>query len=157
MLINNNHNTAKAETPTYLLSQETPTNKTEEKPETFRVDLRHPERAFWIGSSLHPHEKTLLKHFLSENSDVFAWSPTDMPGIDPEVICHKLSIKTDAKLVKQKPKRMDEERSRAINDEVDRLFQAGFIREMFYSDWLFNPVVTPRFSKYVKTESDESR
>jgi len=43
-----------------------------------------------------------------------------MPGIDPEVICHKLSIKADAKPVKQNLRRINEERSRAISDEVDR-------------------------------------
>ena len=30
-----------------------------------------------------------------------------MPGIDPEVICHKLSIKSNAKPVKQKPRRIN--------------------------------------------------
>jgi len=49
---------------------------------------------------MHPHEKTLFKQFLSDNSDIFAWSPTDMFGIDPEAIYHKLSIKSNAKLVK---------------------------------------------------------
>jgi len=52
-----------------------------------------------------------------------------MPGIDPEVIYHKLSIRADAKLVKQKPRRMNEERSRAISNKVDRLLQTGFIQE----------------------------
>ena len=40
-----------------------------------------------------------------------------MPVIDPEVICHKLSIKADVKPVKQKPRRMNEERSCTISDE----------------------------------------
>jgi len=44
-----------------------------------------------------------------------------------KVICHKLSIKGDAKLVKQKPRKMNEEKSHAISDEVNRLLQAGFI------------------------------
>jgi len=48
-----------------------------------------------------------------------------MPGIDPEVICHKLSIQADAKPAMN-------ERSHAISNEVDRLLQAGFIQEMFY-------------------------
>ena len=48
----------------------------------------------------------MFKQFLLKNTDVFAWSPTDMPGIDPEVICHKLSIKADTKPVKQNPERM---------------------------------------------------
>jgi len=50
-----------------------------------------------------------------------------MSGIDPEVIYHNLSMRADAKLAKQKPKRMNEERSHAIINKVDRLLQAGFI------------------------------
>ena len=53
-----------------------------------------------------------------------------MPGIDPDVICYKLSIKAEAKPVKQKPRRMNEEQSRAMNDEVDSLLQAGFIQDI---------------------------
>ena len=67
-----------------------------------------------------------------------------MPGIDPKVICHKLSIKTDAMPVKQKRERMNEERSRAISDEVDRLLQASFIRETFYPDWVSDPVLVKK-------------
>ena len=32
---------------------------------------------------------------------------------------------------------MNEEKSHAISDEVDRLLQAGFIQEIFYPKWLF--------------------
>jgi len=35
---------------------------------------------------------------------------------------------------------MNEERSRTINDKVDRLLQSGFVQETFYTDWLSNPV-----------------
>jgi len=62
-----------------------------------------------------------------------------MPKIDPEVICHELSIKADAKPVKKKPRRMNEERSRAISEKIDFLLRAGFVRETFYPDWLSNP------------------
>ena len=55
-----------------------------------------------------------------------------MPRIDPKVIYYKLSIKADAKPLKQKSRRMNEEWSRVISDEVDRLLRAGFIRETFY-------------------------
>ena len=50
-----------------------------------------------------------------------------MPEIDPEIICHKPFIKADTKPVKQKPRRMNEERSCAISDEVACLLQVGFI------------------------------
>jgi len=67
-----------------------------------------------------------------------------MPGINSEVICHKLSIKADNKPVKQKPRRMNEEWSHAISDEVEHLLRAGFIREKFYPDWLSNPVLVKK-------------
>jgi len=51
----------------------------------------------------------LVQEFLSDNLAVFTWTPTDMPGIDPDIICHKLSIKADTKLGKQKPRRMNKE------------------------------------------------
>ena len=60
-----------------------------------------------------------------------------MLGIDPNVICYKLSIKADTKPVKQKFRRMNEERSHTINDKVDCLLQTGLIRETLYPDWLF--------------------
>jgi len=37
-----------------------------------------------------------LQKFLSENLDVFAWSPTYMPGVDPSIICCKLFIRPEA-------------------------------------------------------------
>jgi len=55
-----------------------------------------------------------------------------MPGINPSIIWNKLFFRMDAKLVKQKLIRMNEEWSLSISDEVDHLLQASFIRETFY-------------------------
>ena len=82
--------------------------------------------------------------FLSNNQDVFAWYTTDMPRIDPQIICHRLSIKPGAKPVKQKARRINIERSQTLSEEVDRLLQAGFIRETLYPEWLANPVLVKK-------------
>jgi len=111
-----------------------PKRKIEEEPESFLVDPHYPKQVLRIVSRLHPQEMTLIKKFLSNNLDVFAWAPTNMPGIDPSIICHKLSIKADAKTANQKPMRMNEKWSGAVSDEVDCLLQANFIRETFYLD-----------------------
>jgi len=47
--------------------------------------------------------------------------PIDVPGVDPFIICHELSILSEAKPVKQKPRKMNVECLRALNDEVDQL------------------------------------
>ena len=44
----------------------------------------------------------LLKDF----KDVFAWSYEDMPGIDPEIVQHRIPLDLEARPVKQKLKRI---------------------------------------------------
>ena len=45
-----------------------------------------------IGSKLSEGLRRRLVNFLRSNSDCFAWSHLDMPGIDPEVIIHRLQV-----------------------------------------------------------------
>jgi len=71
-----------------------PNSKTEEEPESFLVNPHHPEQVVLTGSRLHPQEKTSFKEFLSDNLDVFAGSPTDMPGIDHSIFTSSPSRRT---------------------------------------------------------------
>jgi hypothetical protein len=41
---------------------------------------------------LREDEKKWLVQLLKDYIDVFAWSFHDMPGLDPEVACHKLNL-----------------------------------------------------------------
>jgi len=59
----------------------------------------HPKPIF-ISESLSLTEKEELIILLKEYIDVFAWSYEDMPGLDPQVVMHRLNIKPDAKPVK---------------------------------------------------------
>ena len=68
-------------------------------------------------------------------------------GVDL-VIYHKLFILPKAKPV---PQKMNVEPFRVLNDEVDRLLKAGFIRETLYIDWLTNPILVRK-----KMGSEES-
>ena len=58
-----------------------------------------------------------------------------MGGIDPAIITHKLNVSPSFKPVKQK-RSFALERQKAINEEVDKLLQAGAIREVEYPEWL---------------------
>ncbi|XP_059436593.1 uncharacterized protein LOC132169597 [Corylus avellana] len=55
-----------------------------------------------IGSQLTPKVREALVRFLQQNLKVFAWSPEDMPRIDPKDIVHHLNINLEVKPVKQK-------------------------------------------------------
>ncbi|RDX85378.1 hypothetical protein CR513_33434, partial [Mucuna pruriens] len=52
----------------------------------------NPTHKTKIGTALAQEEESHLISFLQENWDVFAWSLADMLGIDPDFICHHLSI-----------------------------------------------------------------
>jgi hypothetical protein len=55
-----------------------------------------------------------------------------MPGIPREVIEHKLGIDPSYKSVKQKERRYTPERRKTIQQEVNKLLEAGFIRLVDY-------------------------
>ena len=103
-----------------------------------------PEHLAYIGSKLTKDLKGLLTQFLRQNGDVFAWTQADMGGIDPAIITHKLNTNPSFKPVKQKRRSFASERQKAINEEVDKLIQAGAIREVEYPKWLANVVLVKK-------------
>ena len=100
-----------------------------------------PEHLAYIGSKLAEDLKNPLIHFLRQNKDVFAWKQADMGGIDPTVITHRLNVNPSFKPIKQKRRSFTPERQKAINEEVNKLLQAGAIREVEYPEWLANVVL----------------
>jgi hypothetical protein len=86
----------------------------------------------------------VLVDFLRANADIFAWIPSDMPGIPREVVEHSLDILPHSRAVQQRLLRFDEERRRAIGEELRKLLEAGFIKEVFHRMWLANPVLVKK-------------
>ena len=69
-----------------------------------------------------------------------------MPGIPREVAKHSLDIRPNSKPVKQRLRRFDELKRRAIGEELQKLLAAGFIKEVFHPEWLANPVLVKKKS-----------
>ena len=110
-----------------------------------RVVIRQDEkRYFQVGSQLAPLEKAALVKFLEDNIDVFALSTYDVPGIDPEFICHWLNVNPEATPQKKPPRCSSKEHAEAVRVEVNKLKQAGAIKEIFYPEWLANIVVVKK-------------
>jgi hypothetical protein len=89
----------------------------------------------------------VLIDFLKANLDVFAWKPSSMKGISREVDEHKLNIKPGSKPVKQRLCLFNDEKCMAIAEEIKKLLCSGFIREVFYPEWLANPVLVKKKNK----------
>ena len=82
--------------------------------------------------------------FHVQNVDVFAWSPYEVPRVDPEFIVHKLNVDPLYPPKKQKSRRLAKEHVDAVRQEVKRLKEVEVIKEIFLSEWLTNTVVVKK-------------
>ncbi|CAL8153079.1 unnamed protein product [Prunus armeniaca] len=70
-----------------------------------------------------------------------------MPGIDPQIICHRLHVNPAIKPVAQKRRNFAPERVTIIEAEIDKLLVVGFIEEVSYAEWLANVVLVAKKDK----------
>ncbi|XP_020266393.1 uncharacterized protein LOC109841874 [Asparagus officinalis] len=74
-----------------------------------------------------------------------------MPGLDPQVAMHRLNIKPDIKPVKQQQRRFRPQVIEAIEAEVKKLIESGFIREEQHPDWVANIVPVLKKNGKIRT------
>ncbi|GJV82399.1 reverse transcriptase domain-containing protein [Tanacetum coccineum] len=75
----------------------------------------YPEQEVSIGGSLSDTGRAAVCALLQRNLDIFAWEPKHMT-----------------------------ERAKAILEEVHKLVEAGIMQEVYYHDWLSNPVMVKK-------------
>ena len=97
-----------------------------------------------IGAALCDEEKKGLIELLQEYVDVFAWSYEDMPGLDTDIVVHRLPLKPECPPVKQKPRRTRPDMALKIKEEVEKQLNAGFLSVSEYPQWVANIVPVPK-------------
>ena len=80
-----------------------------------------------IGSRLCSEVKKGLIDLLREYSDVFAWSYQEMPGLDSDIMEHRLPLKPECPPVKQKLRRTHHEMEVNIKEEVQKQINVDFL------------------------------
>nr|GFA54931.1 reverse transcriptase domain-containing protein [Tanacetum cinerariifolium] len=111
---------------------------------TVTLHLDFPDQEVVIGGSLSDKGHTELCSILKKNLDIFARQPSDMTGVPRSVAEHRLHIRDGYSPVRQKKRGQAPERARAIQAEVQKLVEAGIMREVYYRDWLSNPVMVKK-------------
>lgn len=111
--------------------------------DTKQIDLvpGDPSKQASIRAHMEGEHEQALVAFLWENKDIFAWKPSDMPGVARELAEHGLNVDPMAKPVKQPLWRFHDDRRKAIGEEIARLLAAGFITVVFHPKWVENPVL----------------
>ncbi|KAK8517059.1 hypothetical protein V6N13_092337 [Hibiscus sabdariffa] len=97
-----------------------------------------------IGTCITAKTRRDLIELLFEFKDVFAWSYQDMPGLNTDMVVHKLPIKEGCKPVQQKLRRMRPDVLLKIKEEIKKQFDAGFLCTVKYPEWVANIVPVPK-------------
>ncbi|GJX29066.1 reverse transcriptase domain-containing protein [Tanacetum coccineum] len=67
-----------------------------------------------------------------------------MTGVPRSIAEHRLNIREGYSPVRQKKRGQAPERAKAIQTEVQKLVEAGIMREVYYHEWLSNPVMVKK-------------
>ena len=108
-----------------MVEEEPP--KPMEEAENIELVEGDPSETTKVGKELQSSLKDELVKFLKKNLDVFAWSHEDMPGIDGDVIEHRLNVDPIKKPIQQKRRLFALEWNKVVMEEVEKLLTAGFI------------------------------
>ena len=127
---------------TWVIEEKRP--KIVEKLETIELVKGDPMKTTQVRTSLSSQTKKEIISLLKDNLDVFAWSHKDMPGIPTNIIQHRLNVDPEKKPVQQRRRVFAPEWNKAVMDEVNKLFAANFIREVYHPEWLANIVMVKK-------------
>ena len=124
-----------------LLEQECKALQPHEEPvETINLGTEEEKKEVKIGTTLEASIKERLVKLLQEYVDVFAWSYQDMPGLDTDIVEHKLPLQPECPPVKQKLRRTRPDMALKIREEVKRQFDVGFLAVAKNPQWVANIV-----------------
>ncbi|KAI3446917.1 hypothetical protein Pfo_003582 [Paulownia fortunei] len=104
-------------------------------PELEEGDTSNPRPTYISTLLTNDEEKTYIE-LLHKFKDVFSWSYKEIPGLNPKVAVHHLSVKKGARPIKQAQCRFWPELVPLIEVEVNKLIEIGFIREVKYPTWI---------------------
>jgi len=114
------------------------------RPEDNIVERQIRGKVFKLGRFLSQEEREEVVAVISRHLDAFAGTAADMPGIDPDFLCHRLTMDAKVRPVRQRRRKFNEERCLVVKEETQKLLSAGTIREIQYPKWLANVVLVKK-------------
>jgi len=103
-------------------------------------------KKFKLGRCLGQEAHDQIVVVIARHMDVFAWSAADMPGIDPDFLCHRLTMYPKVRPVRQRRRKFNDDRRQVIREETQKPLSTCHIREIQYPEWLANFVLVKKAS-----------
>ena len=127
-----------------LLQEERAIHPHEEPVETVNLGTETDKKEVKISANLELSVKQRLVQMLHDYVEIFAWSYEDMPGLNTDIVVHRLPMKEGFSLIKQKVRCMCPEMSKKIKVEVMKQFNESFLAVTSYPQWVANVVPVPK-------------
>ena len=124
------------------------TQKEENQP--INLGTNDEPKMIQVGNTLTILEKDALVALLTEFKEVFAWSYEDIPRIDIDIVQHCIPTNPTMNPIKQNLRRMKPKWTLKIKEEVEKQYNAGFLRMVNYPKWLANVVLVPKKDRKVR-------
>jgi len=80
-------------------------------------------KMFKLGQSLSRESQDQIFEVIARHLDAFALSATDMPGIDPDFLCHRLTMDPSVRPIRQRGRKFNEDKRQVIRDEIEKLLK----------------------------------
>lgn len=108
-----------------MLEQEDKTLEPYKEPmELINLGTEEDKKEVRIGALIDSDVKHRLTKLLREYVDVFSWSYQDMPGLDTDIVEHKLPLRPECPPLKQKLIRAHPDMAVKIKEEVQKQIDA---------------------------------
>ena len=118
--------------------------------EAVNLGTEEEKKEVKIGTTLSPTTRKELIDLLQDYNDVFVWSYQDMPGLDIDIVAHRLPLREECALIKQNLRRVKPEMLLMIKEEVKKQLNAGFLEVSKYPKWVANIVPVPKKDNKVR-------
>ena len=93
-----------------------------------------------LGASWSPEEIDAYIALFQEFCDIFSWSYTKIPGLDPSIMEHHINTWPDVAPMSQKQRPIHPSKVAVVKAEIEKLHIASFIYPIAYTTWVSNPV-----------------
>lgn len=97
-----------------------------------------------VGTIIVATEVEEVHQSLKNNAYIFSWTTSDMSGIRPNIITHKLLVYKEARPIAQKKRKLGEDKRLPAKEEVENLLSIRFIWEAWYTTWVANIVMVTK-------------
>ena len=110
---------------------------------TIKIDFSTNSEIFeeiMLKASCSPEEVDAYKALFQEFCDIFAWSYTEIPSLNPSIVEHHIDTWPDVAPICQKQRHIHPSKVAMVKAEIENLHIVSFIYPIAYTTWVSNHV-----------------